>query len=114
MNELLQLLLVMDVERVGSLTYEQWTRGVLCLPEVLGCFQLASIVAQPATPTKDPLFRRHAAAAASGGAPGMTGTPMAVASVREGTASIGVVGGLWWRSVWRSLSDSALCTACGR
>ena len=44
MNELLQLLLVMDVERVGSLTYEQWTRGVLCLPEVLGCFQLASRV----------------------------------------------------------------------
>ena len=39
-NEFLGLLLVMDVERSGRLSYEQWARGVLTLPEVLSCFHL--------------------------------------------------------------------------
>ena len=40
-NEFLQLLLIMDVCRSGRLSYAEWVRGVLSLPEVLVCFQLA-------------------------------------------------------------------------
>jgi len=40
-NEFLQLLLIMDVSRSGRLSYEEWVRGVLSLPEVLSCFELA-------------------------------------------------------------------------
>ena len=35
------LLLIMDVCRSGRLSYAEWVRGVLSLPEVLVCFQLA-------------------------------------------------------------------------
>ena len=109
-NELLQLLLVMDVDRTGSLSYVQWTRGVLCLPEVLGCFQLSSVVAQPPPPSNDPLFARYHAVQQ----PSVPSDTAAVATTRDSAAALGVARGLWWRSVWRSLAEGGLCTACGR
>ena len=109
-NELLQLLLVMDVDRTRSLSYVQWTRGVLCLPEVLGCFQLSSVVAQPPPPSNDPLFARYHAVQQ----PSVPSDTAAVATTRDSAAALGVARGLWWRSVWRSLAEGGLCTACGR
>ena len=82
---------------------------MLSLPEVLACFQLASVVAQPVpmhpagARVDDDLMRRFGE---RGGASGGTLT----ATAQGYHLNPAVTNGLWWRSVWRSLA----CTACAQ
>ena len=103
-NEFLQLILVMDVKRSGQLSYAEWVRGVLSLPEVLSCFQLAiAPLRTPAaisTPSNTP-GRRRTGGRAGGGSLLPADMPLAA----------GVSSGLWWRSAWRSLGH-VVCGAC--
>ena len=101
-NELLQLLLIADVSRSGSLSYTEWTRGVLSLPEVLSCFQLANLVAASPPRLGDGIGDHRAGGRVMGGvAPPPLAPPVASVS-----------GQLWWRSVWRTMANQIACTAC--
>ena len=122
-NELLQLLLVMDVDKDGSLSYDEWTRGVLSLPEVLACFQLASSFAQ-ASPTASTWaersieVRRQQVQRANTTQVGWNQhkrservePPMPPPMP---TIVSSVSGALWWRSVWRSMLETVACASCG-
>ena len=100
-NELLQLLLVMDIDRSGSLSYEEWTRGVLSLPEVLACFQLASVVAQPSPMARlSDGFRRLA-----GGGNRSEASPTA----RANGPPAEQLQSLWWQVVWRRVMGEMAC-----
>ena len=126
-NEFLQLLLVMDVRRSGRISYDEWARGVLTLPDVLSCFQLA-ISTHPPTPSPGPKGRckdtaaSPADAAGEGvvidfGSRGLTavcgpgqGAGQPSAPVVTGVA-VSTATALWWRSVWRSVTELT-CAGC--
>jgi hypothetical protein len=119
-NEFLQLLLVMDVGRSGKLSYEEWARGVLSLPEVLSCFQLVI-----APPSRAPLSigtraRTDGHLLTASGRPHVHTGPLAAttssALVRGSEHSISldaVNRSLWWRSLWNTLAQ-VTCTSCAQ
>ena len=125
MNELLRQLLVMDVSRSGSLSYDEWTRAMLSLPEVLACFQLASVVSQPvpmhhagAPLVDDDLLRRRFGE--RGAAEHRADASAAAAALMASNLAPGhhlspaAASGLWWRSMWRSLAGVTTCAACAQ
>lgn len=98
-NELLQLLLVMDVDRSGTLSYDEWARGVLSLPDVLACFQL---VVEAATPGRSTIRARLPLAR------GVTDA----AVLRPAARPLSDVGhALWWRSLWGTMARLG-CASC--
>jgi hypothetical protein len=118
-NELLQLLLVMDVRRTGSISYEDWTRGVLSQPEVLACFQLASFIAQP-RPTRPGAqsFERYGASSPTRDRHGSftrgTDTAGALAQSPPAPPLSTVSTALWWRSFKQALQQQLACVSCSR
>jgi hypothetical protein len=108
-NDFLQLLLVMDVRRSGRLSYEEWVRGVLAMPEVLACFQLA-IAPLPAKPASAAGARDGELVRGFGRVPMPSPVPHPPSTLARATDEA-VNGSLWWRSLWRSFSATLTCSA---
>ena len=126
-NFLLQQLLVMDVDHDGRLSYDEWTRGVLALPEVLACFQLASTFAQPSPAAKRAewaergmLSRQQQQQQAGHGGAAVVQIGWQHESAAQRPSSLPVVvrvssvteSALWWKTMWRSVIERVACTMC--
>ena len=108
-NDFLHQLLVMDVNKSGALSFDEWCQGVLSQPEVLVCFHLSLGAEPPASPAT--LIRskmaKDSTPAKGGTQPSEVGRAAATAQPSQ-TVGVSLSAKLWWRALWLSVS----CTGC--